>query len=208
MVSLSQTDGDVSTVASLVGEVFLCRLSGEEAYMRQRRALQDKALEQGGLCEERMRNDENTPLATPLACGIMLTLIHVRASTLACSHFRVLLYIKLEADGSQILLFGNNDPCCWMAQASDFIRRKTRDRPQLTQVETDLIRLLQLSDVVNAVARHKRPWAQDFASMASATTVDHQTSPESGTQSQVMLLHEETDFILSAMWQWATLQRR
>jgi hypothetical protein len=202
MVALSQADGDVSRVASLVGEVYLCRIRGEEAYLRQRSRLQEMALAEGKVLLERFEDGKETPLAPPLACGIMLVTIHV-------SHFSCAFQGCCGEDSRlmawQIMLFGNADPCQWMVQASDFIRRRTRDRDGVSYIETDLIRLLQLIDVVNSIARLQEPWAHDFASVDCAG--ENQTTLHSAAHSP-LLLGEESDCILSAMWQWAVLQRR
>lgn len=108
---------------------------------------------------------------------------------------------------AQSILYPDEDPfSSWMTEASDFITRTLRGR-ELSCFEEDLIRLYQYSDGSNAISRSVLPSGPDY----TAGILDCQTPPATSSQlltAAPVLLNGEVDYILSAMWLWAILQKR
>lgn len=106
----------------------------------------------------------------------------------------------------QILLHGNEDPFGdWVAHVSEFLVQTSRQEAGLSSFDTDLIRLFQFFDVINSIARSKNPGCPDFC----AAILEKENRVTTNAElSAPLLLNRDADYILSAMWNWAVLQKR
>ena len=105
----------------------------------------------------------------------------------------------------QAILFGNVDPCLWwMTDASAFIKRTRQDNLGTREFEKDLLRLVQLIDVVNSMARLILPSGDDIAAHNVAFNQARLLSDTNTPRSA----RDIKDRMISTMWQWCVLQKR
>jgi hypothetical protein len=88
---------------------------------------------------------------------------------------------------------------------AEFLIQTSRQESGLSSFDTDLVRLFQFFDVINSIARSRYPGCPDFCSAILGKEDGLMIKAE--TQAP-LLLNRGPDYVLSAMWTWAALQKR
>ncbi|CAH0046944.1 unnamed protein product [Clonostachys solani] len=184
MVALSQQDHGVSRVIELAGEVHMIRASGPFELEKQRTRLRNLADEQMETCARQMRYyfKVKTWASGPIACALILMAVDA-------------------------VLDKYFDPVAsLMPTISGFVDETLKRGSELSPFDEDLIRLVQLTDSVNAVSRSVYPFGSNFTTRSFLGEIPSASHTNATIPSP--LNNNDVDYILVAMWCWGNLQGR
>jgi hypothetical protein len=201
MIALCQSNRDVNNLVSLVGEVYLTQKKGPQSFSRRHEKLRQRTDELTDLFSRQIGQPRGKWSNAPVACGILLFTINV--SEVGGGPFLMTPILM----SLQLIVYSERDPNrSWVSDISTYIAETTKNEPGLSSFDADLIRMTQTCDLINSVTRMLRPSITNFAS----SMLLHEELPQNklGSLPPYVLLGEHVDFMLSALWQWAALQRR